>query len=134
MRSCCSKLIQVFVQPAQATGPSEAQRERAEQAGLAAYLAWVQEECGVLPQKPLDEDDEELLLEKVYVPLRVVERDQMERFVARGIGRARPAAGAGRRRTTPQADGPARADARAVSPALLAGGALPGRRGQPPSG
>ena len=61
---------------------AEVQRQSAEDAGLAAYLAWVQEECGVLPQKPLDEDDEELLLDQVYVPLRVVERDQMERFVA----------------------------------------------------
>lgn len=70
-----------------AEGPAErraaaALRRGAEQSGVAAYLAWLQEECGVLPQKPLDVKDEELRLEQVYVPLRVWERDQMDRFVA----------------------------------------------------
>lgn len=67
----------------------EAQRgtEQQEQAGLAAYLTWLQEECGALPQKPLDEDDEQMLLEKVYVPLRVVEREQIARFVDFRVGR-----------------------------------------------
>jgi formylglycine-generating enzyme required for sulfatase activity/energy-coupling factor transporter ATP-binding protein EcfA2 len=60
----------------------EQQRRLNLTAGLTAYLNWLQVECGVLPQKPLDEDDEELALEQVYVPLRVVERDQMDRFVA----------------------------------------------------
>lgn len=40
----------------------------------------------MLPQKPLDEDDEHLLLEKVYVPLRMVERNQMASFAAYRLG------------------------------------------------
>ena len=58
------------------------QRRSVEQEAMRAYLAWLEEECGVLPQKPLDVKDEELRLEQVYVPLRVWERDQMDRFVA----------------------------------------------------
>jgi hypothetical protein len=71
------KLQQTLGRPAQAQ-----QQQQQQSAGLTAYLHWLQEECGALPQKPLDEDDEELQIEQVYVPLRVVERDQMERFVA----------------------------------------------------
>ena len=70
---------------------AEASRKRklaatAEDVGLAAYLAWVQAECNVLPQKPLDDDHEDLRLEQIYVPLRVVERDQMKRFDAFSLG------------------------------------------------
>jgi formylglycine-generating enzyme required for sulfatase activity len=58
------------------------QREEAQRAGLGPYLAWLREELKHLPIIPIKstERQEQLLIEDVYVPLRVVERNQIESF------------------------------------------------------
>ncbi|MCG8348939.1 MAG: SUMF1/EgtB/PvdO family nonheme iron enzyme [Chloroflexales bacterium] len=55
---------------------------KARQLGLAAYFDWLQEELKHLPIIPIrsTERQEQLLLDDVYVPLRVVERAQIEGF------------------------------------------------------
>ncbi len=51
-----------------------------------AYLTWLQDELHYLPQVPLKKDQPALALSDVYVPLRVVERQQIERFYAYMLG------------------------------------------------
>ncbi len=65
---------------------AERQQRTAAAAGLEAYLAWLQEELQYLPQIPLDQQQQDLTLREVYVPLRVVEREQMEQFTAYMLG------------------------------------------------
>jgi hypothetical protein len=56
--------------------------------GTLAYLAWLRDEYSELPNIPVKRGqiNEQLLLEDVYVPLRVVERTQMEKFWCLTIG------------------------------------------------
>ncbi len=51
-----------------------------------AYLEWLQHELHYLPQIPLKQDQPDLALSDVYVPLRVVERQQIDRFYAYMLG------------------------------------------------
>ncbi len=54
--------------------------------GIDAYLTWLQHEMHYLPQIPLDQQQQDLTLQDVYVPLRVVERAQMDQFTAYMLG------------------------------------------------
>ncbi len=53
--------------------------KQARDSGVAAYLDWLQDELKYLPRIPIRSTDQrgQLLLTEVYVPLRVVERDQI---------------------------------------------------------
>ena len=57
-------------------------RKQALDTGTTSYLAWLQDELKHLPILPIKSADrkEQLRLQDVYVPLRVVERTQMESF------------------------------------------------------
>ncbi|MBP1465381.1 SUMF1/EgtB/PvdO family nonheme iron enzyme [Candidatus Chloroploca sp. M-50] len=61
----------------------KAAQAKARQSGLTAYFDWLEEELKHLPIIPIRarERQEQLLLEDVYVPLRVVERGQIEGFL-----------------------------------------------------
>jgi formylglycine-generating enzyme required for sulfatase activity len=65
---------------------AERARQHAAERGRAAYLRWLQEEIQYLPQIPLDQQQQDLTLRDVYVPLRVVERAQIDRFTAFMLG------------------------------------------------
>lgn len=58
----------------------------ADAAALTTYLGWLKDELHDLPQIPLKQEQPELALQEVYVPLRVVERQQMDRFYAYLLG------------------------------------------------
>jgi formylglycine-generating enzyme required for sulfatase activity len=61
--------------------------QQASEHGMAAYLRWLQEEIRYLPQIPLDQQQQQdLTLREVYVPLRVVERVQIDRFIDFTLG------------------------------------------------
>lgn len=80
--------------PFRALDQHEARRTetREHKSGVAIYLEWLRNEESLcyLPIIPIEKRQDQLLLEEVYVPLRVVEREQIEGFRKLTLGEFDP--------------------------------------------